>query len=143
MTERDPGTAPKVGDRLQFVYVAENKAKAKQGDRIEEIGYVRKNKLSPDSEFYIRNQIQNPVAQLFALCIEELDGHVPPRKPTYEQAYETYLEKFNGNEEDATIKLLDYKEKQLESIMFLNSPVLSKIIRKNTRGPMDAFVYKK
>ena len=143
MTQRDPGTAPKVGDRLQFVYVAENKSKAKQGDRIEEIGYVRKNNLTPDSQFYISNQIQNPVAQLFALCIEDLDGHVPPRKPTYDQAYETYLEKFNGNEEDATIKLLDYKEKQLESIMFLSSPVLSKIIRKNTRGPMDAFVYKK
>lgn len=143
MTQRDPGTAPKVGDRLQFVYVAENKSKAKQGDRIEEIGYVRKNNLTPDSQFYISNQIQNPVAQLFALCIEDLDGHVPPRKPSYEQAYETYLEKFNGNEEDATIKLLDYKEKQLESIMFLSSPVLSKIIRRNTRGPMDAFVYKK
>ena len=143
MEARDAGTAPKVGDRIQFVYVAENKAKAKQGDRIEEIGYVRKNGLHPDSVLYITNQIQNPVAQLFALCIDQLEGHVPPRKPTYEQAYETYLEKFNGDEEDATLKLLDYKEKQLDSIMFLNSPVLSKIVRASVRGPMDAFIRRK
>lgn len=142
MQERDPGTAPKVGDRVQYVYVAENKSKAKQGDRIEEVGYVRKNKLTPDSEFYIRNQIQNPVAQLFALCIEELDGYVPPRSPSYVQLYETYLEKFQGDrqEEDATLKVLTQKEKQLDSILFLGSPELTKIVRKNTRGPMDAWL---
>lgn len=142
MQSRDPGTAPKVGDRVQYIYVAENKSKAKQGDRIEEVGYVRKNKLTPDSQFYISNQIQNPVAQLFALCIEELDGYVPPKSPTYAQMYETYLEKFQGDrqEEDATLKVLSQKEKQLENIMFLGSPQLAKIIRKNTRGPMDAWL---
>lgn len=142
MQSRDPGTAPKVGDRLQYIYVAENKSKAKQGDRIEEVGYVRKNKLTPDSQFYISNQIQNPVAQLFALCIEDLDGYVPPKSPTYAQMYETYLEKFQGDrqEEDATLKVLSQKEKQLENIMFLGSPQLAKIIRKNTRGPMDAWL---
>jgi DNA polymerase elongation subunit (family B) len=143
MESRDAGTAPKVGDRLQFVYVAENKDKAKQGDRIEEIGYVRKNKLTPDAEFYIRNQIQNPVAQLFALCIDNLDGYVAPRNPSYSTIYENLLEKHNGDEEDATIALLDKKEKQLENIMFMGSPHLLKLLRKNTRGPMDAFVTKK
>jgi hypothetical protein len=27
--------------------------------------------------------------------------------------------------------------------MFLGSPALSKVVKKNTRGPMDAFVVKK
>ena len=140
---RDPGTAPKVGDRLQFVFVAENKEAGKQGDRIEEVGYVRANKLTPDASFYITNQIQNPVAQLFALCIEQMDGYVPPRKPSWGSLYETLLEKHGGDEEDATVALLAKKERQLEGLLFLGSPVLSKIIKKNTRGPMDAFVVKK
>jgi len=124
MAARDPGTAPKVGDRLQYIYVAENKSAAKQGDRIEEVSYVRKNNLTPDTQFYITNQIQNPVAQLFALCIEGLDGYVPPR-PSYESVYAQMLEKHKGNEEEATLAVLDKKEKQLDSILFMKSPQLS------------------
>jgi DNA polymerase elongation subunit (family B) len=138
MTKRDPGTAPKVGDRLQYIYVAENKSASKQGDRIEEVSYVRTKKLTPDTQFYITNQIQNPVAQLFALCIEELNGYVPPLKPTYESLMEQMMEKY-GDEEEATLGVLAKKEKQLDSIMFLSSPVLSKVIKRNTRGPLDAF----
>jgi len=141
MASRDAGTAPKVGDRLAFIYVAENKAKSKQGDRIEDLNYVREKGLRPDTEFYITNQIQNPVAQLFALCIEDLEGYVPPRKPSYGTLMETMMEKHH-DEEKATIAVLDKKEKQLESIMFLGSPALSKIVRSKVRGPMDAFVRK-
>jgi len=139
MAARDPGTAPKVGDRLQFVFVAENKDKGKQGDRIEEVGYVRANKLTPDTSFYITNQIQNPVAQLFALCIEQLDGYVPPRRPSYGTLMEQMMEKYN-DEEEATIAVWGRKEKQLDSILFMGSPALSKVVKKNTRGPMDMFV---
>ena len=139
MAARDPGTAPKVGDRLQFVFVAENKSKGKQGDRIEEVGYVRKNGLTPDAQFYITNQVQNPVAQLFALCIEELDGYSPPRRPSYGSLYEDLLKKHNGDEEEATRALLERKEKQLESIMFMSSPVLARILKRNTRGPLDSY----
>ena len=140
MARRDAGTAPKVGDRLQFIFVAENKNAGKQGDRIEEVGYVRENKLTPDASFYITNQIQNPVAQLFALCIDKLDGYTPPRRPSYTTMYEGLLEKHKGDEEEATKALLDKKEKQLDSIMFMSSPILSKTVKRNTRGPMDAFL---
>jgi DNA polymerase elongation subunit (family B) len=121
MEERDPGTAPKVGDRVQFVYVAENKNKVKQGDRIEHVDFVRANKLKPDVNFYVTNQIQNPVAQLFALCIEQLEGYVAPRKP-YRAIYEEMLAKHKGDEEEATLAVLDKKADQLETIMFLKSP---------------------
>jgi DNA polymerase delta subunit 1 len=141
MARRDPGTAPKVGDRVQYVYVAENKTASKQGDRIEEVGYVRKNGLTPDTQFYITNQIQNPVAQLFALCIEGLEGYVPPKNPTYETLYKQMLEKYK-DEEEATLAVLDKKERQLESLMFLGNPALAKIIKRSVRGPMDAFVRK-
>ena len=116
MESRDAGTAPKVGDRLQFVFVAENKNKGKQGDRIEEVGYVREHELTPDASFYITNQIQNPVAQLFALCITQLEGYVAPRRPSYTTMYEQLLEKHNGDEEEATRALLTKKEKQHDAM---------------------------
>jgi hypothetical protein len=143
MESRDAGTAPKVGDRLQFIYVAENKDKGKQGDRIEEVGYVRANKLTPDASFYITNQIQNPTAQLFALCIEKLDGYTPPRSPSYTTLYEQFMEKYENDEEEATKAVLAKKEKQLESILFLGSPQLQKVMKKNTRGAVDSFLVRK
>jgi hypothetical protein len=145
MIARDPGTAPKVGDRVQYVFVAENAANAKQGDRIEHIDYVRANKLHVDNTFYITNQIQNPVAQLFALCIDQLDGYSPPRKESYKSLYDKYMDKYK-DEEDATLSVLEKKADQLESIMFLGSPKLSAIVKKRghslVRGPMDSFIRK-
>jgi DNA polymerase elongation subunit (family B) len=144
MAKRDPGTAPKVGDRVQYIYVAENSKKDKQGDRIEDISYVKSSGLHPDTVFYVTNQIQNPVAQLFALCIDKLDGYIPPRRPSYTTMYDGLLEKYSGDEEEATRALLDKKERQLENIMFLGSPTLLAIVRKlqqkYVRGPMDSFV---
>jgi len=145
MAARDPGTAPKVGDRLQYVYVAENKHKSSQGDRIEHVDYVKTHKLTPDTQFYITNQIQNPVAQLFALCIEELDGYVAPKKPTFADLKATYLAKFAEDEhpeEQATLAVLKKKEAYLDSLMFLGSPTLSRKVKAAVRGPMDAFLRK-
>jgi DNA polymerase elongation subunit (family B) len=141
MESRDPGTAPKVGDRVQFVYVAENKDKVKQGDRIEHVDYVREKKLKPDVNFYITNQIQNPVAQLFALCIEQLEGYKAPTKESYSAMYARFMEKLKDHEE-ATLAVLDKKEVQLDGLMFLGSPLLSKMVKAAVRGPMDAFVRK-
>jgi hypothetical protein len=142
MTERDPGTAPKVGERLQYVYVAEYKDKAKQGDKIEHIDFVREQKMKPDVNFYITNQIQNPVAQLFALCIEQLEGYAPPMK-SYKTIYQDMLEKHKGDEEEATLAVLKKKEDQLDKMMFMGSPLLSKMAKAAVRGPMDAFLGKR
>jgi DNA polymerase elongation subunit (family B) len=133
MGERDPGTAPQVGDRLPYIYVANRKDEKKQGDKIEHVDYVRAKGLKPDTEFYITNQIQNPVAQLFALAIENLDGYKP--KTNYEKMWKEFIE--NGmDEEEATLKVLDKKEKELDSILFTTAPYLTK----HKRGPMDMFL---
>jgi DNA polymerase delta subunit 1 len=127
MEERD-GTAPQVGDRLAYIYVANRKDEKKQGDKIEHIDFVRKRNLKPDVDFYITNQIQNPVAQLFALGIEQLDGYVPKQYPEFPDL----------DEEDATLAVLKLKEKELDSILFLGAQYL----KKHKRGPMDAFLRK-
>jgi DNA polymerase elongation subunit (family B) len=143
MARRDPGTAPKVGDRIAYLYVAENKTASKQGDKIEELGYVRKQGLHPDTTFYITNQIQNPVAQLFALCIDQMEGYVAPKSPTYDSLLKDMLTKYEGDEEQATLAVLEKKERQLETLLFLGSPPLKKLVRKNQAGPLDAFFGKK
>lgn len=120
MGERDPGTAPQVGDRLPYIYVANRKDEKKQGNRIEHVDYVREKGLKPDTEFYISNQIQNPVAQLFALAIENLDGYKP--RNNYEKLHKEFMKTMD--EEEATLKVLDKKEKELDSILFMGAPYL-------------------
>jgi DNA polymerase elongation subunit (family B) len=134
MEARDPGNAPQVGDRLAYVYVSSRRDEKRQGDKIEHVDYVRAKQLKPDTDFYITNQIQNPVAQLFALAIDQLDGYKP--KVDYTKLYNEFLEKFNGDEEEATLAVLKRKEKELDSILFLGASYLSK----HKRGPMDMFL---
>jgi len=131
MEERDAGNKPQVGDRLAYVYVANRKDEKKQGDKIEHVDYVREKKLKPDVELYITNQIQNPVAQLFALAIEDLDGY---KKRDYAKFYEDYRETLD--EEESTLKVLKLKEKDLDSLLFMGAQYL----KKHKTGPMDMFL---
>ena len=132
MEERDAGNKPQVGDRLSYIYVSNRKDEKKQGDKIEHVDYVREKKLKPDVEFYITNQIQNPVAQLFALAIDQLDGY---KKRDYDTMFAEFRE--DGlDEEDATLKVLKNKEKDLNSLLFMGASYLTK----HKRGPMDAFI---
>ena len=133
MGERDPGTAPQVGDRLPYIYVANRRDEKKQGEKIEHVDYVKEKGLKPDTEFYITNQIQNPVAQLFALAIENLDGY--KSRQNYDKMLTDFIEK-GLDEEEATLKVLDKKEKELDSILFMGASYLTK----HKRGPMDMFL---
>jgi len=77
MAIRDPGNAPSSGDRIPYVYVQPlvGKSAAKlQGDRIEAPSWIKEHSLIPDYEFYLTNQIQNPVSQMFGLVLEEMPG---------------------------------------------------------------------
>ena len=112
-----------------------------QADRIETIEFMEKSKLKLDSQFYITNQIQNPVAQLFALCIDKLEGYREPR-PTYAQMLADGME--DGKDlEDATLNVLKYKEKQLESLLFLKADYIQNVIRASRSGPLDNWFKKK
>jgi DNA polymerase elongation subunit (family B) len=127
MTLRDAGNIPQVGERLAFIYVAGRSGK--QGERIENIDYVKQKNLKPDTDFYITNQIQNPLAQLFALGIEQLSGYVKKSYPEFPDL----------SQEEQTLKILSLKEKELDSILFTSAQYL----RKEKRGPLDSFFTRK
>ena len=141
MAARDPGNKPNVGDRLKFVHI-QAPEKRLQCDKIEHITYAAEKKLPLDTLFYVTNQIQNPVAQLFALCIEEIPGYRHPsvgkKKQTYEQLYEEYLETLDDHEQ-ATLKVLAHKEKQLDNMLFLGADYIQNTIRRSRTGPLDSF----
>ena len=94
MGERDPGSKPKAGDRMPFAYRVlpedmlydtvkvyksghrKGQPRVKnvlQGDRIEDPEFIKKNNLKLDYEFYITNQIMNPVKQVLDLEMEETE----------------------------------------------------------------------
>ena len=90
---RDPGNKPKVNDRIPFAYIKlsddvlydkQNPYKSGnkkgqprlrnilQGDRVEHVDYISKNNIPLDYEFYITNQIMNPVKQVLDLKMDPL-----------------------------------------------------------------------
>ena len=75
MGERDPGNKPQSNDRIPYAYVKTKTIPKLQGDRVEHPDYIKENNLSIDYLFYITNQIQKPVCQVFALALEELRVH--------------------------------------------------------------------
>jgi DNA polymerase elongation subunit (family B) len=139
ITKRDPGNAPSVGERLRYVYIQTDKKL--QADKIETPEYILEKKLKLDSQFYITNQIQNPVAQLFALCIESLPGYREPR-PSYKSMYEGMIAD-GAEDEEATLGVLKHKEKQLDSLLFLKAEYIQNIIRASRTGPLDNWFKKK
>ena len=72
MGARDPGNKPGAGDRIPFVYIQTAKKAALQGERIEHPTFIKENRLRPDYEFYITNQLMKPLLQVFSLVLEDI-----------------------------------------------------------------------
>ena len=59
-----------------LVYIKTKKTIPKlQGERVEHPEYILENKLKIDYLFYITNQIQKPVCQVYSLALESLRTH--------------------------------------------------------------------
>lgn len=140
MEKRDAGNKPQVGDRLSYVFVDALKKEKRQGDRVEHVDYVREKKMKPDVEFYITNQIKNPVAQLFALAIEQLDGYRPLRNYT---KIMTDLREDGVDEEEATLRVLKLKEIDLDSLLFMSADYMLKAQGKPIQTRLDSYFTKR
>jgi DNA polymerase elongation subunit (family B) len=72
MALRDPGNAPAVNDRIQYVFIVVDESKAKtQGDRVETPEYILENHLQIDYKYYIKKQIETPCKQFLDLFNKE------------------------------------------------------------------------
>jgi DNA polymerase delta subunit 1 len=140
IAERQPGNAPQANDRIPYVYVqpSDKKSSAKilQGERIEHPDFIRETKLKPDYTFYITNQIMNPVLQLYALALEQVDGYKLPKD--HWDGVRQNLEKQFGEspivEKKVREKLADMKEEEAKKLLF--SPILRTLENKK-RGQTE------
>jgi DNA polymerase delta subunit 1 len=64
MRKRDPGSAPNVGDRVAYVIIQAAKG-APAYEKSEDPVYVLDNNLPIDTEYYLTNQLSNPLTRIF------------------------------------------------------------------------------
>ena len=130
MADRDPGNKPQVSDRIPYVYIQVKEEKGKtllQGNRIEAPDFIKKNKLKPDYEFYINNQIMKPILQLYALILEDLEGY-RKGKNYYSDMYPKLLKEKNDDEKKAKDRWHDLRETDVKALLF--DPLLNKLNNK-------------
>ena len=124
MGQRDPGNKPQPNDRIPYVFVETKKKAPKgkkllQGERVEHPSYIRENNMKIDYEYYITNQIQKPLSQLFALGLEDLKGF---RKHRELKSYEASMYKaYPDDEAKAEEKINKWREKEVEALIFRDS----------------------
>jgi DNA polymerase elongation subunit (family B) len=118
MGERDPGNKPQSNERIPYVFIKikeEPGVEYLQGDRIEHVEYVRKNKLKVDYEKYILNQIMKPVSQLFELVVERLPNF-PYGRGYYEEMYNIWYNKYSEKYKDEPHNIEPKTEKKIKEL---------------------------
>eukprot|EP00794_Sanderia_malayensis_P008104 gene8104-8972_t len=70
MRKRDPGSAPKLGDRVPYVIIAGTKG-AKAYEKAEDPIYVLEHSIPIDTKYYLENQLQNPLMRIFEPILGE------------------------------------------------------------------------
>lgn len=70
MRKRDPGTAPVVGDRIAYVIIDKGK-KVRMYEKAEDPVFALENNIPLDHEYYLHNQLQNPLERIFEPIIGE------------------------------------------------------------------------
>jgi DNA polymerase elongation subunit (family B) len=128
MRSRDPGSAPAVNDRIPYVYIEHNRNNPSllQGDKIEHPNYIRENNIAPDYEFYISNQLQNPISQLLSLELEKIPGF--NKGEHYFKNLEKDYRKKYASERKVQRQLSLVREKHTRDLLF--KPVLTDIYEK-------------
>jgi DNA polymerase delta subunit 1 len=121
MDERDPGSAPAVGDRVPYVYIVPPGGHVKgtlQGDRIEHPDHLNGAQL--DFEHYITSQVMKPVAQLFALMVHDIPGCKLTRE-AMDAMHIVHMNECGGDLEKARRKDDAIKMKEVIRLIFEDS----------------------
>jgi len=116
--ERDPGNKPQSNDRIPYVYIKTKNIPKLQGDRVEDPEFITQNNLKIDYLFYITNQIQKPVCQVFALALEDLRKYGYKKEKDYFKKIEKQLK--IDKKEPAVIreKIMILKMDEVYNVLF-------------------------
>ena len=127
ITQRDPGNAPKPGDRMKYVFIETQKQKALLGDRVETPEYIKENKLKIDYTYYVTNQLMKPLQQLYGLALVPIwETRNKKREISqYNKDIEELKKKYMNNDEDYMKQKEKYCSAKVKAILF--DGVLTKI----------------
>ena len=134
IAERDPGNKPQINDRLAYIYIENADPKSLQGDRIETKDFILENKdtVIPDYLHYIKNQIMNPVVQLYTLCIDQIPNNTFPADYWEREADKLKLKEIYQNYDKRMSRIESLKEQHVQKLLFepyirlLEKPVYDK-----------------
>ncbi len=73
MKIRDAGSAPNVGDRINFIMIKGEKG-SKAFENAEDPAYILDNGLTPDADWYLLHQIKEPLKRIFMPIVEEINS---------------------------------------------------------------------
>jgi DNA polymerase elongation subunit (family B) len=123
--ERSPGNAPQANDRIPYVYIANLAGKkVLQGDRIEHPDYIKENGLNPDYEFYISHQVMNPVLQLYAIVLDQIEGYNEGINSEWQKVAKQ-MRQDGKSEQQIKEKMSALKEIEVRKLLF--DPVFKRI----------------
>jgi DNA polymerase elongation subunit (family B) len=135
MAERDPGSKPKSGDRIRYLYFVPPASQGKrllQGQRIETPEFIAQHRLPVDYGHYLTNQLMNPLMQLLSLCVETYWEHHQKRKPLAE--FRRELDRFQkqcGDDLEAYNKMREkYASKRVKELVF--DPFLNDLAQRHS-----------
>jgi len=93
MREREPGSEPRVGDRVEFVVVASSAPRVV--DKVEDVGYAAAQKLPPDWLHYME-AIEGPLMRLLEVPLQSTE-------PELLQAVRTRCAELRGRAQQLTV----------------------------------------
>ena len=120
MRKRDPGTAPNIGDRIQYVIIKGEKG-SKNYNNSEDPIYALEHDLPIDNDYYLENQLKKPLLRIFEYIIKN------PEKELFSGEH-TKIKK-NGVNPKSTINFgsfLIVKKRCLNCKAIINSGVVCK-----------------
>lgn len=73
LEKRDPATAPRVGDRVQYV-ITQGAKGARAYEKSEDPVYVLENNIPIDTAYYLHNQLAKPLMRIFGPIIDNAES---------------------------------------------------------------------
>jgi hypothetical protein len=98
MRNRDPGSAPNIGDRIDYIFVEiPDNPKAKLFEKAESLKVAEENNMQIDYLYYITNQIHNPVNEILKILVDDSEK-------IFTEATQEYVKKREKQINQAKIK---------------------------------------
>lgn len=120
MKKRDPSTAPGSGDRVPYVVIAGPKG-AKAYEKSEDPLYALENNLCIDAQYYIENQLKQPLLRIFGPALGGTDGDSKAESQLFRGAH-TMAVKANTPQNSALSKFVRKGERCLGCKTLITDP---------------------